>query len=206
MISYFSGLFEPFTGALAIGVAFVAILIGFVSLFFGRRLYWLFVGVAGFLLGLIVAPILFINLNPSWQPWITLLLGVIFALLALVLNKFMVALAGAIGVGSLVYMLVSPILLPWAVVLFSIVGAIIGFLVGWYVFEWGLMIFSALAGAALMTSGVVSLIPGIAKTDLIVFLALFIIGMTYQIIQWVRNQKKAAPVEEEESEVIEESN
>ncbi len=188
MISYFSGIFEPFTGSLGLGIAILAIVVGFISLFFGRRLYWFFVGVAGFLLGLMFAPLLFTNLNPAWHPWISIFVGIVFALLALALNKFMISLAGAIGLGSVVYVLVAPNMSQGAVIVLSVIAAVIGFIVAWLLFDWGLMIFSALAGSSLVTSGIVSLIPSVATVDLIIFLALFIIGLIYQISVWSRSR------------------
>ncbi len=47
MITAFSELFQPFSGPWGIITAVIAIIMGLISLFFGRRLYWLFVGVAG---------------------------------------------------------------------------------------------------------------------------------------------------------------
>lgn len=197
MTSYFSGIFESFNGGLGLGLAILAILVGFFSLFFGRRFYWLFVGAAGFLLGLMFAPLLLANVEPAWHPWISLLVGVIFAFAAQFLNKVMVAIGGAIGLGSLVYLFTQANLVPWAVVLLSVVAAVIGFIFAWLLFDWGLIIFSSLAGAAMVTSGAVSLIPGIASADLIIFLALFIIGLIVQIRAWSRTRIHEEVVAEE---------
>jgi|GEM_PF-437197 len=205
MTSFFSGLFGPFTGALGTGTAFIAILVGLISLFFGRRLYWLFVGIAGFLLGLVVGPLVFNTISPAWQPWLTLLIAVIFTVLSVVLNKFMIAIAGAIELGTLVYLLAQPNLQQWAVVILTVVGAIVGLLIAWFIFNWGLMIFSSLAGASLATSGVVSLFPGTATTDLIIFLFLFIVGLVIQIVQWSHEQARTEAVTgetEEKEEVV----
>ncbi|MCB2209856.1 hypothetical protein KQH62_03075 [bacterium] len=206
MISYFEGFFEPFSGTLGLITALIAIVIGFLSLFFGRKFYWIFVAVAGFLLGLLFGPLLFANLDPAWIPWLTIILGGVFAVLAVALNKFMISLGGAIVLASVVYTLVQANLQQWAVVALAVIGAVIGFIVGWLVFEWALMIFSSLAGASLVTSGVASLIPSIAKFDLIIFLALFLIGLIYQIVVWSRERAAEAALEAQtEEEVHEES-
>ncbi len=200
MISFFEGFFEPFTGAFGVIIAGIAIVIGFLSLFFGRKFYWIFVAVAGLLLGLMFGPLIFANLDPAWIPWLTIILGVVFAVLAIVLNKFMVSLGGAIGLASIVYILTQASLQQWAVITLTVVGAAIGFLVGWLVFEWGLIIFSSLAGAALVASGVDFLIPSVANFDLIVFLALFLIGLIYQIVIWSRERAAKAALEAETEE------
>jgi hypothetical protein len=205
MISFFEGLFEPYPGPLGLIIAIIAIVIGFLSLFFGRKFYWVFVAVAGFLLGLMFGPLLFANLDPGWIPWLTILVGVVFAVLAIALNKFMVALGGAIGLSSIVYTLVQAnTQQQWVIIALSVAAAVIGFIVGWLLFDWGLMIFSALAGASLVTSGVVSLISTVARFDLIVFLALFLIGLIYQIRVWTKEHAAAAAIEAEtEEETIE---
>jgi hypothetical protein len=197
MISFFEGFFEPFTGAFGVIIAVIAIVIGFLSLFFGRKFSWIFVAVAGFLLGLMSGPLVFAKLDPAWIPWLTILLGVVFAGLAVVLNKFMVSLGGAIGLATVVYTLVQASLGQWGIIALTVVAAVIGFIIGWLIFNWGLMIFSSLAGAALVAGGVVSLIPNVANFDLIVFLALFLIGLIYQIVVWSRERAAKAAIEAE---------
>lgn len=192
-VSFLSGLFEPFGGALGIITALIALLVGSLSLFFGRRLYWLFVGVIGFILGLTVGPMLFNNLNPTWQLILTLVIAGVFSLLAVALSKFMVPLAGAIGLGWLVYLLAYSRLEQWAVVLLTVISAIIGVLVAWFFFDWGLMIFSSLSGAILTTRGLLSLIPSMANFVAIIFLVLLILGLIVQISAWVRGKKTQAP-------------
>lgn len=188
MISIFEGLFDPFTGTLGVGTAIAAIVIGLVSLFFGRRIYWVFVGIAGFLLGLIVGPILFSGLDPSWQPWIYLILAVVFALLSIFLNKLMIAISGAIGLGIIVFLFTQPYLQQWAAITLAVVGGIIGLIISWLLFAWALMIFSSLVGASLAASGIAALIPDIAGFDWLIFILLFVIGLIFQIVQWSKEQ------------------
>mgnify|MGYP006302232611 CR=1 FL=1 len=199
MTSIFSNLFDPFSAGLNMGLAILALLMGLISLAFGRRIYWAFVAVAGFLLGLVLGPLLFSEVAPSWQPWLTLLLALAFAGLSLVLHKFMIAISGAIGLGTLVYLLTQPNLPEWAVITLTIVAGVIGLIIAWALFDWGLMIFSAMAGASLMTSGLVSLFPATSGADWIIFLFLFVVGLTFQIIQWTRERtmKEAASRETE---------
>ena len=194
MTSIFNSLFDPISGVLGTGLAILAVLIGLVSLVFGRRLYWAFVAVAGFLLGLTLGPVILSGIDPSWQPWLTLLLAVLFAILSLILHKAMIAISGAIGLGNLAFLLAQPNLPEWAVVTLTILGGIIGLVVALALFDWGLMLFSSLAGASLVSSGLVSLFPSSAGADWIIFLFLFVVGLTFQIIQWTREQtqEKAA--------------
>jgi len=205
MISIFSQLFESITGGLGIVTAIVAILIGSISLFFGRRLYWVFVGSAGFLVGLVLGPALFNDVGQIGQWLFTLLIAVIFAGLSIVLTKSMIAIAGAAGLGIFIFLLTDAYLPGWAILITTIIGVIAGLLVSWMVFDWGLMLFSSLAGASLLTSGFISIIPRTSGADLLIFLFLFMIGFSFQIIKWTREQSKEA-VEKIEHEQVQRTN
>ena len=74
-----------------------AILIGVALLILGRKLYWLFVGAAGFVGGIMLAT-RFLGGQPNWVILaIALAAGVLGALLAVFLQQMAVALAGFIG-------------------------------------------------------------------------------------------------------------
>lgn len=188
MNTFLSGLTESLTVSMGVFTAIIAILIGLVSLFFGRKLYWLFVGVAGFLLGLSIGPLLFPGVGEVWQLIISLIVAVVFAILAIFLNKFMVALAGGVGLGWLVYVLATPNLSRVAVIIVTVIAAIVGLLIAWFLFDWGLMVFSSLAGASLTTQGVMSLIPVISQAAVIIYLVLLILGLVFQISVWTRER------------------
>lgn len=190
MITAFSELFQPFTGAWGIITAVIAIILGLISLFLGRRLYWLFVGVAGFLLGLVAAPTLLGGLDPQWQPVVTLLIAILFAILSIVLNKFMITLSGGIGLGVLGYFLAQDFLPHWATLTVAIIAGIIGLVIAWFVFDWGLMIFSSLAGSALVVSGILTFVPNLGRLDIIIFIILFVIGLGFQIFNWSRDHRE----------------
>ena len=192
MTSIFNQLFEPLSGGLGLITALFAITLGSISLFFGRRLYWIFVAVAGFLLGLILGPSLFMNVSQTWQPLITLLVAILFAGLSLLLNKVMIAISGAVGLGIFMFLLTDAYLPEWAVIVMTVIAAIAGLLASWFLFDWGLMLFSSIAGASLLTSGFISIIPRTSGADLLIFLFVFMIGFTFQIIKWTREQSKEA--------------
>src|ERR1041385_6355086 len=72
----------------------ISVLVGLALLLFGRRLFWLFVAALGFAIGLQLAP--YLSQNPPL--WLSLLLslglGLLGALLAVVLQKLAIAIAG----------------------------------------------------------------------------------------------------------------
>ncbi len=191
MISAFSDLLTPFTGMLSIGMASAAVVLGLVSLFFGRRLYWLFVGVVGFLFGLLIAPELLSGLDGFWQILVSVLIGLLFSILSIVLNKFMIALAGAIGFGVLAFSLAQDYVsqpFTWAI---TVLAGVIGLLVAWFVFDWGLILFSSMAGSFLVVSGLLTFLPDLVRFDLIGFSILLVLGLVFQAVDWSReNQQK----------------
>src|SRR5438477_12001630 len=75
-------------------VPILSVLMGCALLFFGRRLFWLFVAALGFAIGLQLAP--YLSQNPPL--WLSLLLsiglGLLGALLAVMLQKLAIAIAG----------------------------------------------------------------------------------------------------------------
>src|ERR1041385_9171955 len=75
----------------------ISVLVGLALLLFGRRLFWLFVAALGFAIGLQLAP--YLSQNPPL--WLSLLLslglGLLGALLAVVLQKLAIAIAGFLG-------------------------------------------------------------------------------------------------------------
>ncbi len=79
----------------------VQILIGALLLAFGRRLFWLFVGVCGFAAGLYVAS----QLVAAQSEWLALLValsaGAVGALLAIFFQRLAVGVAGFLG-GALI--------------------------------------------------------------------------------------------------------
>lgn len=162
----------------------VNLIIGLAVLLLGRHLFWLFVAVAGFLLGVMVAP----QLLPGRPDWLILLvalaLGVVGAVLAVVVQQIAVALAGFIFGGYTLLSLLAALGLsvsPWEWLVY-IIGGIIGAVLVLYLFDPALIGLSALAGATLVTeavrlSGMVMLTP---PFDMVLWVILFIVGIAFQ--------------------------
>lgn len=75
------------------------VLLGISALLFGRRLFWLFVSVVGFIAGALVAELVF----QGDSAWIVLIFaaacGVLGALLAVLLQRFSIAMSGFLAGG-----------------------------------------------------------------------------------------------------------
>jgi hypothetical protein len=159
--------------------AAVQILIGVVLLFLGRKLFWVFVGAAGFITGLNVAE----TLLAGGQSWTRLAVGLIAAIigavLAIFLQKVMVAVAGFLIGGYLILELLQAanvILPPIWVLAAYIVGGIIGAILVIGLFDWALIILSSIAGAVMITHG----LHLTGSSAGILALALIILGVAVQ--------------------------
>ncbi len=125
-------------------------------LLFGRKLFWLFVGLIGFVWGIHVATRFFTG-QPEWIVLaIALTAGVLGALLALFLQWLAVGLAGFLAGGYIIVraLHVSGLTtggMDWVLFL---IGGIIGVILIIVLFDWALIILSSLVGAGLITESV----------------------------------------------------
>jgi hypothetical protein len=156
----------------------INLILGTALLFAGRKLFWLFVGVAGFVTGVQLA-------TRFWQGSdllaivVGLILGVIFAFLAIFLQALVIYMAGFL-IGGYVFTVLATMLgidvtgaTTWIV---YIIGGIIGLILVGFLFDWAIITLSSLAGASLILQ---SFLPQNAVGGLIFFI-LFIIGVLVQ--------------------------
>ncbi len=155
----------------------ISLILGAALLIAGRKLFWLFVGAAGFIAGMQLA-------TQFWQGpeilaiIIGLVVGVIFAFLAIFLQGVAIGVAGFLAGGYILTVLAGMIGLDqgafsWIVYL---IGGIIGVLLVIFLFDWAIITLSSLAGASLITQALV-LPSGIGG---VIFLALVIVGVVIQ--------------------------
>jgi len=155
----------------------INIILGGVLLMAGRKLFWLFVGAAGFVTGMQLAT-RFTQSSEGFAIIIGLVIGLIFAVLAIFLQRIAIAIAGFLAGGYILTALAGMLGLDagafvWIV---YVVGGIIGVILVSLLFDWALITLSSLAGASLVVQ---SLFPQNATGGLI-FIILFIIGMLIQ--------------------------
>jgi hypothetical protein len=143
-------------------LAIANLLLGLVLLILGRKLFWLFVGMAGFLVGMEIAE----QLVPGPQGMkllIAIAAGVLGALIAIFLQKVAIAIAGfVIGGYVTVELLRASTLFPKALAGIQgtgvsvpyIIGGIIGALLLFVLFDWGLIVLSSLSGASLIVRSI----------------------------------------------------
>jgi hypothetical protein len=155
-------------------------MIGIMLLAFGRRLFWLFVGGIGFVVGLQAAG-LYVGWQPYWLAWaVALLFGIIGALLAVFFQTLAVVLGG-FAAGGTIGAYLAALLGVQAVAAFFALGGVIGAILLYLLFDWALIGLSAAAGAAL----VVGALNWHARAELLLFAVLIAAGIWFQAA-WMR--------------------
>ena len=174
------------------GIDLITLVLGIVLLTTGKKLYWLFVGVIGFIIGLALAT-QFVHLQTWWLVYVVALVaGIIGAVLAFFLQRLAISLVGFI-VGGYGAMQVTELLgvnaepNTWMA---FIVGGIVGLLLVSSVFNWALYLLSTWAGATLVVKAI-GLDGGVG---LVLFFALFVLGMVIQVGLF-RDRSKKLPAE-----------
>jgi hypothetical protein len=156
----------------------LTLLVGLAVLFFGRHLFWLFVGASGFAAGVYVAA----HQLGGAPEWVVLVVGLAAGLLGALMAAFWEVVAIGVGgflAGSYViwavlgFSEVSPGRLSWVVVL---VGGVVGAILALLLLNWALIVLSSLIGAAL----VVSTTPFTPRMAAMAFVALLVLGIVVQ--------------------------
>jgi hypothetical protein len=170
-------------------MSFLNALVGTALLFFGRKVFWLFVAGAGFVAGMALTSRLF--RGPDWLAvLIGLGVGALAALLAMLLQRFAIGLAGFLVGGYLALQFLVPFFhlehgwLPWLA--FGI-GGILGLILVSAVLDWALIALSSLAGASLVTEAL-KLRDGLGFA---VFVVLIAIGVTFQARELREDRQKS---------------
>ena len=155
----------------------INLILGGALLVAGRKLFWLFVGAAGFVTGIQLA-------TRFWQGSDVLaiiaglVVGVIFALLAIFLQTVAIGAAGFFAGGYILTVLAGMLgvggdTFSWIV---YIIGGILGVILVIFLFDWALITLSSLAGASLIIQAFFTR----GATGGLFFFILFIAGVLIQ--------------------------
>ena len=129
---------------------------GALLLLMGRKLFWISVAALGFIVGMTYAPRLFPDQPQTVIIIISLIVGLLGALITSMLQRFAVGISGfAAGAYIINYLLqnvaVNAGQYQWMVIL---AGGIIGAILAGSMFDWALILLTAATGATLITEGV----------------------------------------------------
>ncbi len=154
------------------------LILGAVLLVAGRKLFWLLVGGIGFVIGATLAT-RFFHGNDLTIILAGLVLGIVFAVLAIFLESVAIGIAGFLG-GGYVFMSLAGMLgldrggfSTWII---FVAGGVIGVILVAFLFAWALITISSLAGASMIIAAV-----GLtAATAGLIYLGLIIAGVLIQ--------------------------
>jgi hypothetical protein len=161
-----------------LSVPIIGVIVGAAILLFGRKLFWLFVAALGFAVGIEIATYL-MHEPPVWMTLVIALgLGLLGALLAIMLQKLAIAVAGFIAGGRLASALLAAFFVDYSSYrgITFVIGGILGALLLLALFDWALILLSSVEGAHLIGNGVVLPQSG----AVILFCALVVIGVVVQ--------------------------
>ena len=161
-----------------LSVPIIGVIVGAAILLFGRKLFWLFVAALGFAIGVEIAAH-FMREPPVWFTLvIAIALGLVGALLAIMLQKLAIAVAGFVAGGRLALALSAAFFVDHAhyVGITFVIGGIIGALLLLSLFDWALILLSSVEGAHLIRNGITLPQTG----AFILFVALVILGVVVQ--------------------------
>ena len=134
-------------------ITLLRVLIGAGLLTLGRQMFWLFVGGVGFVFGINFAKRALTDADDLTIVIAGLTIGVIGAVLALVLQRVAVNIAGFFAGGVLAVNLTQTLELAVGrgnLLFVFLAGAIIGFILVTVLFDWALILLSAVTGTAVI--------------------------------------------------------
>jgi len=157
-------------------------LLGVVVLTTGRKLFWLFVGAVGFVVGIAVAQRFFGDQSELVLLGIALVMGILGTLLAVFLQRLAVGLAGFVAGGYALMVLIKALDLRFGTDgLWFLVGGFIGAVLVVALFDWALIILSSLGGAGMVVGAAIDAFDLSNLWSLFLLVILFIIGITVQL-------------------------
>jgi len=168
------------------------ILAGLAVLFFGRRLFWLFVGCVGFIVGFELAGDMLLG-QPAWVILVIALgVGVGGAIASIFLQRVFVVVAGFFAGGYCLFAFAPTVvrsngqIVQW--VAFA-VGGLLGALLAAALLDPALIILSSLAGATAVSQNV----PLKPQARTVLFIVLLVLGIAVQTGQYARETKPERP-------------
>jgi len=166
---------------------------GALLLVLGRKLFWLFVTIAGFYAGIEVVRVLLAG-QPSWVMWVAgAAAGLIGALLAMLFQRVGFALGGFYA-GGYATLILAERFAPGAVGGATfVIGGVVGALFAAWLMDWAIIVLSCLVGAVLVVTSLG--LQGVA--GFLVYVVLAALGIALQA--WMMDATKTGASQERES-------
>jgi len=160
------------------------LIFGCIALLAGRNIFWLFIALAGFLIGFEFAGIWFVDQVWVLQISVALGAGLLGALLAVVFERVAFSLAGFYVAAYLAVIMIDRMGVTNGETAIIIFSGLVGALLAALALDWAIIVLSALFGSAAIVS-TFSMPPGIEVT---VFIVLATVGIVVQRSMFVQRQ------------------
>jgi hypothetical protein len=152
-------------------------ILGSLLLVAGRKLFWLLIGILGFISGMQLATRYFSG--PEWLAILVgVIVGIIFAALAIFMQTIAIWLAGFLAGGYVFSILATMFKIDagrynW---LIYVIGGVVGVILVGLLFDWAIIALSSFIGATLVTN---SMFAAVAYSQIIMII-LFFAGLAIQ--------------------------
>ena len=157
---------------------FIALVVGVLLLFFGKRLFWLAAALVAFLFGWQLFGGL---LGPGISLVIALVLGVIFAWLAIKFIRIAAYIVGFLAGAAALTLLAGAFDLGMSTLILAGIGGAIGLILVAVAFDWGLILITAWAGASAVVFGLEKWVElGDSLVSTVIFFVLLVVGVFWQ--------------------------
>lgn len=154
----------------------IHVVLGVILLLFGRRLYWLFVAIAGFLVGVQLADAVLADQVAWIRVAAAVGIGILGALVAMLAQRVAFALCGLYAGGFLALAIAQAAGGTDNQLVWFAVGGAIGAVIAALVMDWAIIVLSSLVGAGAIVGAI-----GVSPTiSLLLFLVLAACGIAFQ--------------------------
>jgi hypothetical protein len=183
--SFLSGIVRFATWLLAVQ----GLLLGLMVLFYGRRSFWVFASVFGFVLGLSLATGFAATLPPWAEALLAIALGGAGAAVAFRAPRPIAAIIGGLLLAALGFALAAGAnLAEWLRWVIAVAAGALGFYLFWRVLDWALIVATSLFGAGIAALSLSTLFGFTRVLGALPFILLLVAGVMYQR----RDQMQAA--------------
>ena len=167
------------------------IVAGAVLLLLGRKVFWLFIAIAGFYLGVELTRALLVS-QPNWLIWLVAIgVGVVGAVIAMLFQRVAFALGGFYAGGYLA-LIVAEHFAPGSMSAGAfLIGGVVGAVIAFLIMDWAVVVLSCMVGAALIVASL--RLGDLAGT--LVYAGLVAIGIAVQaqLMSGAKPGRPAAP-------------
>lgn len=154
----------------------VAMVLGTIILIMGRRLFWLLVGLLGFMAGFVFTEAHLADSSQFVMLLVALAVGILGAVLAMFMERLAFALAGGFAGAYVAAAVAASLGLSGAPGLWMLIGGVLGAIVAAVVMDWAIIVLSSLAGAGMVVQGLALGSP----TGSVVYVVLAVAGILIQ--------------------------